>query len=182
MDKCTCKITPGTSAYGGNQIDSRGCEKHDTRDEIIEQLRQERDNALRYTELLIAERDAARAGEARAVEACQRIEEALQGTDFADHGLDSPVWNALELVRDVTADKPALAWLAQQRREAVATELERVAGECHDFWSLFALRDWLRDRAAALLGGAEALERMEAMESTGFIMSPKSTSVSEEGK
>ena len=93
------------------------------------------------------------AGEARAVEACQRIEEALQGTDFADHGLDSPVWNALELVRDVTADKPALAWLAQQRREAAATELERVAGECHDFWSLFALRDWLRTRAAALRAG-----------------------------
>lgn len=39
-----------------------------------------------------------------------------------------------------------------------------------------------RAQAAALLAGAEALEQLEAMESTSSTMSPKSTSVSEEGK
>lgn len=37
-------------------------------------------------------------------------------------------------------------------------------------------------QAAALLAGAEALDRLEAMESTGLTMLPKSTSVSEEGQ
>jgi len=39
-----------------------------------------------------------------------------------------------------------------------------------------------RAHAAALLAGAEALERLEAMESASSTMSPKSASVSEEGK
>ena len=39
-----------------------------------------------------------------------------------------------------------------------------------------------RAHAAALLAGAEALERLEAMESTGSTMLPKSASGSEEVK
>ena len=37
-------------------------------------------------------------------------------------------------------------------------------------------------QAAALLAGAEALERLEAMESTGSTMLPKSASASEAGE
>ena len=116
MDRCTCKITPGTSAYGGNQIDSRGCEKHDTRDEIIEQLRQERDNALRYTELLIAERDTAQAGEARAVEACQMINE-----QKADR-LEEMAFDAG--YRDQESDAALLRECAAMMREREVSEVQ----------------------------------------------------------
>lgn len=40
---------------------------------------------------------------------------------------------------------------------------------------------YYRAQAAALLAGAEALERLEAMESTSSAMLPKSASVSEVG-
>lgn len=137
MDKCTCKITPGTSAYGGNQIDSRGCEKHDTRDEIIEQLRQERDNALRYTELLIAERDTAQAGEARAVETLRAVVAGAYPLDNQPSALD---------------------WLDQQRRKAAAEALEEFAYDADGIEELitcniFDLRSALRTRAAALRAG-----------------------------
>lgn len=41
---------------------------------------------------------------------------------------------------------------------------------------------YYRAQAAALLAGAEAMERLEAMESASSTMLPKSASVSEEGE
>lgn len=96
-----------------------------------------------------AERDAARAGEARAVEALERIlvggnhlASALvnmfedrfppYGTDFdnarrAFGGTDDydlwVAWAVMMRVRDSLVDTPALDWLAQQRREAAAEAL-----------------------------------------------------------
>lgn len=159
MDKCTCKITPGTSAYGGNQIDSRGCEKHDTRDEIIEQLRQERDNALRYTELLIAERDAAQAGEARAVEALRRCYEgaARQLAEPRDHDDDQYALTAIatDCEAVLAARGPAIDWLAQQRREAVAAWIEKEATKCRQQNGEYYDRgvDCMLREAAALRAG-----------------------------
>jgi hypothetical protein len=174
MDNCTCKITPGTSAYGGNRIDSRGCEKHDTRDEIIDQLRQERDNAVRYTELLIAERNTAQSGEARAVEALEAEQRAAHWRNLArltdkheDHLEATRLSEIAQNLRHgvvLVGNPPALAWLAQQRAQAAKKELESLFGhwEANDDYSETAAGLWrcIEDRikaleeAAALRAGA----------------------------
>jgi hypothetical protein len=124
----------------------------------IAELEAERDNAVRYTELLIQERDAsnklaeecsneaqcaqadldsARAGEARAVEALKALTAASLVRNYwfdtcsrtlapnweekANAGLDA-MDAAMKLVSQIH-DKPALDYLAQQRREAAAEAL-----------------------------------------------------------
>lgn len=115
----------------------------------------ERDNALRYTELLIAERDAsnkladecsneaqcaqqsmltAQAGKARAVEALKRIAEPpgcgctpiCQCRTLESRSVE------LEARMDIATEaleacQPALNWLAQQLAEAAVEALEKLA-------------------------------------------------------
>ena len=92
------------------------------RDSLIDQIA----DAGKKVQALTAERDAARAGEARAVEACSEMENALHGTDLGDHEWDDPIWNALEEMREISRDNSTLDWLAQREREAAA-KAEAVA-------------------------------------------------------
>ena len=111
MKDCTCKITPGTSAYGGNQIDSRGCDKHDTRDEIIATLR------ARLAEVE-AERDAA----------LERAREARKIADkFAEH-----CGNACKQLEAVERERDALIAGQSQlyaKIEEAAKDAQRLEGE-----------------------------------------------------
>ena len=59
-------------------------------------------------------------------------------------------------------------------------ELAEIKFDMALVMGLGTYQDLWRSDAAALLAGAEALERLEAMESTSSTMLPKSTSVSEE--
>ena len=252
MKDCTCKITPGTSAYGGNQIDSRGCEKHDTRDEIINTLRarlataeghlneagvatefegrnidlddrvkilmEQRDEArlmvdaarehianitaerdaeknraevwehatlakdkqlstfLEFQERLIADLDAARAGEARAVEALRTLNHAAKVAISTQYGnsFDEETPLTIRLL-DGTCDEtdailasPALTWLAEQRAEAAAEVWMEVAqSHAHDGKVIGDLTEMAKcdseecfscdciERAAALRAGAK---------------------------
>ncbi len=127
---------------------------------------------------------AARAGEARAVEALKRIfiggnhlASALIGLLGPSHppyqvSLDEAIndigpgnyydlwvaWKVIMTERDGLA-QPALAWLAQQRAEAAAEALEKLATDLRqDPWGttlhdVDSLRSILRTRAAALRAG-----------------------------
>ena len=132
-----------------------------------------------------AERDAARAGKARAVEALDVFARAYRvsmlpfapGIDEADgahhwmpHGWPSVA--DFKLANSVLSDSPALAWLAQQRREAAAEALDEAAEHCettellmpvpkpgttlreHGANVCVAMAGELRQRAAALRAGA----------------------------
>jgi hypothetical protein len=113
---------------------------------------------------LEAERDAAKAGEARAVEALRKLNiSARLAANYADdlkHSDDA--WTEIAVligevrgIREVLdLAQPALAWLAQREREAAARELRGL-------WSGWAKNDlyrsdvgevwrYIRDRAAAL--------------------------------
>ena len=114
-----------------------------------------------------AERDAAQAGEARALEALDVFARAYRvsmlpfapGIDEADgahhwmpHGWPSVA--DFKLANSVLSDSSALSWLAQQRREAAAEENDRWANE----WWEFPRPDSLTasdftTRAAALRAG-----------------------------
>jgi hypothetical protein len=107
-----------------------------------------------------AERDAARAGEARAVEALK----AAYGAAEEWHG--SVEWEGREHTQAVidacnavlARAQPPLAWLAQQRAEAAAEALEAFADDAGGIEELRAcnisdLRSRLRARAAALRAG-----------------------------
>jgi len=126
----------------------------------------------------IEERDAARAGEARAVEALRDVFTDLRADredlradledrnpeDYARHGLVEPgycealqdVTDGLEAVLD-SLSQPALDWLAQREREAAAKELEGVWNRwCRDEsydTSIWGLWWFVYDRAAALRAG-----------------------------
>lgn len=115
------------------------------RDSLIDQIA----DAGKKVQALTAERDAAQAGEARAV-AC------LKEIDEYDGGADSVLEDEYVTRRRMEAVEggaSSLDWLAQQRAEAAAAEVERIAGECHNMPGLFALREHLRFRAAALRAG-----------------------------
>jgi chromosome segregation ATPase len=140
----------------------------------IAELEGERDNAVRYTELLIQDRDNAkskelevlrlriaelegerdaakaeaekyRAGESRAVDALRKITLDVQ---------DYPAWQrpcfAVEQARQVLADyedknaQPALDWLAQDRREAAAEELEGLRDHIQEYIGPDDARDEIR--------------------------------------
>ena len=148
--------------------------------------------ACKQLEVVEAERDAARAGEARAVEALRTIRGADIHPDadgliedftcFYCHrnsvdGCDDDCPRVIA-AHVIDLAQPALAWLAQQRREAAAEVVNALADGC-DRAKRPILAQELRGHVAALLAGAEALERMEAMESSSSTMLPKSASASE---
>ena len=79
-----------------------------------------------------AERDAAKAGEARAVEALKRIAEDADSHLNDNVLIGNPTRWRLKTIRACAEDaisQPALDWLAQQRREAAAEALEDIAKE-----------------------------------------------------
>ena len=120
-----------------------------------------------------AELTAARAGEARALEALRKIRTEVhalieQSTGVAGLHLngDEAEWSSLLaggeyeswlMSLDETTDaQPALDWLAQQRRDAVAEELERMCSENEERYGTHFMEmttDCLRDRAAELRKG-----------------------------
>ena len=109
-----------------------------------------------------AERDAAQAGEARAVEALRRCHEgaARQLAEPRDHDNDQYALTAIatDCEAVLAAQRSALAWLDQQRREAAAAALEEFADDavCMEkliTCNIFDLRSALRTRAAAIRAG-----------------------------
>ena len=106
-----------------------------------------------------AERDAARAGEARAVEALMRCHEgaARQLTEPRVH--DDDLYALAVIATDceavLEAQGPALDWLAQQRREAVASWIEKEATKCRQQDGEYYERgvDCMLREAAALRAG-----------------------------
>jgi hypothetical protein len=108
---------------------------------------------------LEAERDAAKAGEARAVEALRKLNiSARLAANYADdlkHSDDA--WTEIAVligevrgIRKVLDDaQPALDWLAQREREAAARELEGLM-ESEWKWEEFELKASIYARIAAL--------------------------------
>ncbi len=98
---------------------------------------------------LEAERDAAKAGEARAVEALKGLLNELHEFDFEIDG-SVEFFDSVQQCRDATDNtQPALAWLAQQRREAVVAELRDWAEQWWESHSDFSAGDF-NARIAAL--------------------------------
>ena len=124
-----------------------------------ERIAQQRDEALARLAAVEAERDTAQAGEARVVEALQNLRIPLaQLGDF----MYSPVRDAsqelLAIVNSVLANtftQPALDWLAQQRRAAVAAWIEKEATKCRQQNGEYYDRgvDCMLREAAALRAG-----------------------------
>jgi chromosome segregation ATPase len=110
---------------------------------------------------LEAERDAARAGEARAVEALEAEQRAAHWRNLAritdkhedalEAGRLSEIAQRLRhgIVLVLTNTQPALDWLAQQRREAAARELEALM-ESEWKWEEFGLKAGIHARIGAL--------------------------------
>lgn len=125
----------------------------------VERLREHQERAQYRLAAVEAERDAARAGEARAVEALQNLRIPLaQLGDF----MYSPVRDAsqelLAIVNSVLANtytQPALDWLDQQRAEAVAAWIEKEATKCRQQNGEYYDRgvDCMLREAAALRAG-----------------------------
>jgi transposase len=110
---------------------------------------------------LEAERDAAKAGEARAVEGLRRIREELETiaagkeeevrNDFSSgesHGWGSAYLHVCRIIGNA-ATQPALDWLAQREREAVVAELREWAERWWESHSDFSAGDF-EQRIAAL--------------------------------
>jgi len=110
---------------------------------------------------LEAERDAAKAGEARAVEALERIRQELETiaagkeeevrNDFSSgesHGWGSAYLHVCRIIGNA-ATQPALDWLAQREREAAVRELEQLM-ESEWKWEEFELKARVNARIAAL--------------------------------
>ena len=107
---------------------------------------------------LEAERDAAKAGEARAGEALGRVRQQLQWIiDNGDTYQASALIDFVSRIRDnyfPISAQPALDWLAQREREAILAELrglwsgwvkdDRFGPEMSEVWR------YIRDRIAAL--------------------------------
>ena len=117
---------------------------------------------------LTAERDAARAGEARAVEALKAVitasAELAEECDEDTWKVDETRMRNLHDVLDkyepmIEENPPALSWLAQQRREAAVEALEKLVTDLRqDPWGttlhdVDSLRKVLCARAAALRAG-----------------------------
>ena len=131
---------------------------------------------------------AARAREARAVEALRKLANEADALQIEEYSIRELVgntnWSCLRLrIHEARAldAQPALDWLAQQRREAAAEVVNALADGCERAKRPILAQE-LRGHVAALLAGADALERLEAMESTSSTMLPKSASVSEAGE
>ena len=126
-----------------------------------------------------AERDAARAGEARAVEALRKLANEADALQIEEYSIRELVgntnWSCLRLRIDEARAldaQPALGWLTQQRAEAAATALDEAAEHCettellmpvpkpgttlreHGANVCVAMAGELRQRAAALRAGA----------------------------
>ncbi len=151
----------------------------------LEVVEAERDNAVRYTELLIqerdnakseelevfrlriaeveGERDAAKAGEARAVEALKRIREELETiaagkeeevrndlSSGESHGWGMAYLHVCRIIGNA-ATQPALDWLAQREREAAVRELNQLGPLGSSNQELFMV-PWseIKQRIAAL--------------------------------
>jgi transposase len=112
---------------------------------------------------LEAERDAAKAGEARAVEGLRRIREELETiaagkeeevrNDFSSgesHGWGSAYLHVCRIIGNA-ATQPALDWLAQREREAAARELNQLGPLGSSNQELFMV-PWseIKQRIAAL--------------------------------
>jgi hypothetical protein len=120
----------------------------------LEGLRQE----SRIAELE-AERDAERAGEARAVEALRKLSiSARLAANYADdlkHSDDA--WTEIAVLigevrgirKVLDSSQPALDWLAQREREAVVRELEQLM-ESEWKWEEFELKASIHARLADL--------------------------------
>jgi hypothetical protein len=77
----------------------------------------------------VVKRDAARAGEARAVEAIKGLLNQLHEFDFEIDG-SVEFFDSVQQCRDATDNtQPALDWLARQRAEAVAAWIEKQVAE-----------------------------------------------------
>ena len=121
--------------------------------------------ACKQLEVVEAERDAARAGEARAVEALRRCHEgaARQLAEPRDHDNDQYALTAIatDCEAVLAAQRSALAWLAQQRREAAAEVWSDIRKVSEDVAAGGGLRlriaklvvDECIERAAALRAG-----------------------------
>jgi hypothetical protein len=126
---------------------------------------QERDMAEMRKRIaeLEAERDAARAGEARAVEALEAEQRAAlwrnlaritdKHEDALEAGRLSEIAQRLRhgIVLVLTNNQPAIDWLAQREREAAARELRLLADGCATVnpvlsWQLRACADGLTDQ------------------------------------
>jgi hypothetical protein len=102
-----------------------------------------------------AERDAARAGEARAVEALKVAYEAAEdwhgSVEWEGREYTQAVLDACDAV--LADSQPALDWLAQRERKAIAEWLDSKAeadnGERAD------IAPWCREQADALRAGKE---------------------------
>lgn len=110
---------------------------------------------------IVVEQNAARAGEARAVEALKRIADICrpetQG-NTSEGLLAHACIMSLETAECALSEQPALDWLAQQRREAAAEALEEFAYDADAIEELitcniFDLRSAFATRAAALRAG-----------------------------
>jgi hypothetical protein len=102
---------------------------------------------------LEAERDADRAGEARAVEALKVAYEAAEdwhgSVEWEGREYTQAVLDACDAV--LADSQPALDWLAQREREAAARELRLLADGCATVnpvlsWQLRACADGLTDQ------------------------------------
>jgi hypothetical protein len=107
---------------------------------------------------LEAERDAARAGEARAVEALKGVAEAgwLPDMEEVIHSVDCTCDfcdqnRLLETIEQILSDdaQPALDWLARREREAAVRELKQLM-ESEWKWEEFELKASIHARIAAL--------------------------------
>ena len=105
---------------------------------------------LEQCQVLIAERDAAKAGEARAVEALEAANEAAEDWHFSvgweGRECTQAVLNACQV--GLSSTQPALDWLAQREREAVVRELEQLMK--NEWIESFELKARIRTRIAAL--------------------------------
>jgi hypothetical protein len=103
---------------------------------------------------LEAERDAAKAGEARAVEALKRIAEDADSHLNDNVLIGNPTRWRLKTIRACAEDaisQPALDWLAQREREAAARELNQLGPLGSSNQELFMV-PWseIKQRIAAL--------------------------------
>ena len=118
---------------------------------------------------LEAERDAAKAGEARAVEAIKGLLNELHEFDFEIDG-SVEFFDSVQQCRDATDNtQPAIDWLAQREREAAARELRLLADGCATVnpvlsWQLRACADGLTDQQPTACSRSEVrgVERFRA--------------------
>lgn len=95
----------------------------------VERLQADIMNVHLKRAMLVVQRDAAQAGEARAVEVIQKLLKSAV-PNRRDHPTMWDAWAFAE--RFLKEDSPALGWLAQQRAEAAAEENDRWAD---DWWA-----------------------------------------------